>query len=385
MSQPSGIMLDPDAVRVLARHNGAVEVREVPWSPDAPEVMVETLRAHVGSPSALVIVVGLGFLEVAAPELPKLDASAKQALLWRDADRYFPIVEPAAIECGNVMAMAMSAKLLDRWIRALRVVAPVRAVISAPSAYARVLGTGAARLSAGVGESGVVEATDGLVRTVRRASTQRDNNTFGAAPLTIVNTKAVLLDVMTWLDMPTSAQLVDATVASSMRRDSQKRWASAMALTACAVALLLAAADHSRNRQLTALQQRAAELSERARPAMLAETRVSRARAELALLTEAETRQGAPDSPLAVMAQLTRVLPRDAFVQRLEFDGQQWRVDGTADNAPRLVPLLDGNAQFRDVRIAAPSQRFVDLGRPRESFAISFRMRSASGGADGAP
>jgi hypothetical protein len=49
------------------------------------------------------------------------------------------------------------------------------------------------------------------------------------------------------------------------------------------------------------------------------------------------------------------------------------------------VPLLDADSRFRDVRIAAASQRFLDAGRQRESFAISFRMKAADGGARGTP
>ena len=385
MSKPIGIMLDPDAVRLLVRQGDGDVLREVLWSPDAPEAMVDALRAHVVSPSAIVVIVGLGFLEVAAPDLPPLEASAKQAMLWRDADRYFPIAEPAAVVCTNGIALAIPASRLEGWIRALRALAPVRAVISSPQAYARVLGSGAAQLAAGLGEAGVVRAEGGAVRSVRRTPAPRDGDSSPAEHTTTVGAKDVLINATSWLDAPPSDQVLNFALALTIRRDAQRRWATSAVWAFGAVALLLFAADRARSSQLTALQQRVEQLSERSKPAVRAETRRSRAQAELAMLAQANARQSAADSPLAVLAQLTRILPRDAFVQRLEFDGQQWRVDGTADNAPRLVPLLDGNARFRDVRIAAPSQRFLDVGRQRESFAISFRMRIADGGASGTP
>ncbi len=385
MSKPIGILLDPDAARVLMRQGGSEVVRDVAWDPDAPEAMVEALRALVGAPSAFVVIVGLGFLEVAEPELPPLDASARQALLWRDADRYFPIAEPVAVACANGVAMALSATRLDTWLRALRALAPVCAVISSPQAYARVLGTGAAHVAVGVGEIGVVRAEHGMVRSVRRASMPRAGQSSAPEVVTSVSLQDVLRDAPTWREAPLSEQLLDATLSRAMRRDTRRRWATSGVLLVSALALLVAAADHTRSKQLATLQQFVEVLSARAQPAERAETRRSRAQAELAMLAEADARQTAADAPLAVLAQLTRALPRDAFVQRLEFDGQQWRVDGTADNAPRLVPLLDGNARFRDVRIAAPSQRFLDVGRQRESFAISFRMHTADGGARGAP
>ena len=72
------------------------------------------------------------------------------------------------------------------------------------------------------------------------------------------------------------------------------------------------------------------------------------------------------------------------FVQRLDWDGTVWRIEGSAANAPAIVPMLDSDALFSDVRIVAATTRFLDMGRQRESFSISFQTRH-SGGANGAP
>jgi hypothetical protein len=55
-----------------------------------------------------------------------------------------------------------------------------------------------------------------------------------------------------------------------------------------------------------------------------------------------------------------------------------WRIDGSALDAPRIVPLLDSSPAFDDVRIVAASTRFLDRGQQRESFSIAFRTRSPS-------
>ena len=105
--------------------------------------------------------------------------------------------------------------------------------------------------------------------------------------------------------------------------------------------------------------------------------RLELARAELNLLAPQ-----ASASAAAVLARLGGVLPRDAFVQRLDWDGTVWRIDGSATNAPAIVPMLDGDSMFADVRIVAATTRFMDMGKQRESFSISFQTRQA-GGANG--
>jgi hypothetical protein len=291
MSKPIGILLDPDTAHVLVHQGGADVVRDVAWDVDTPEAMVEALRAFVGSPSAIVVIIGLGFLEIAEPELPPLPASERQALLWRDADRYFPLVEPVAVACANGVALAMPAKRLDTWIRALRALAPVRAVISSPQVVARVLGTGAAGVAARTGEIGVVKAEHGLVRSVRRTTTPRHGPTAAVEAVKAISIKDVLLGATTWIEAPPSEQLLDPALSRTMRRDGQRRWATSATLAVGAFALLLVATDHARKSELATLQQRIETLSERSQPAVRAETRRSRAQAELALL--ANTASGA--------------------------------------------------------------------------------------------
>ena len=193
-------------------------------------------------------------------------------------------------------------------------------------------------------------------------------------------------DALHRVDAPLDAQLLDAALRQSMSRSRQRRWVWSGVFAAAALAALVWSAGHWRDRTLAALQSEIVQLERRAEPALGALARAERAQAEQAVLRDAAARERSPDAPLTVLAQLTRVLPRDAFVQRLEWDGAQWRVEGTADHAPALVPMLDGDAHFASVRIVAPSQRFLDMGRQRETFAMSFRMRAPSdrdGGAHG--
>ncbi len=401
MSAPVSLLLEANAVRLLSRDRAAgtggasadaslgAPVIEVPWSPDAPDVMVDALRARLGAgsgaPSTIVLVVGLAFLEVAKPELPPLEVEARRAVLWRDADRYFPITEPVAVVCVGDLALATPARQLEAWVRAIEALGPVKAIVTAPQLGARVLGSGTGSMPAGFGEHGVIQGDEGRLVSARRAPAAAGLASRADAQVPPISMAAVLREALTWSDASLAVQLLDAPLAAGLRRSRQRRLLASLALAAVSLLALLWSADHRRASQLAALEARAATLAERAAPAMRAEMRRTRAHSELSLLRDADAQGRAPDTPLAVLAALGRVLPRDAFVQRLEWNGQQWRVEGTADDAPRLVPLLDGDAEFRDVRIASASQRFLDAGRPRESFAISFRLRTNPRGSDDTP
>ena len=378
MSAPISLMLDPAVARVVTADGR--EVHSIVWSPDAPDAMADAVRAVVGSPSAIVVVVGLGFLEIAQPDLPPMAAGARRAVLWRDADRYFPLDEPIAVVSAEAFVFAVSARQLNAWVRAIGAIGPVRTIVTAPQLCALALANGEWAIPVADGERGVVQVRDHRLTSVRRVPRNTHTDDAPDADMHLLGREA-----LRWIDAPLESQLLDATLATVFARSRQRRWLTSAVLATAAVLFLFWSVDRWRGEQLNTLVTVAALLTEQASPAVHAESRLSRAQDEVTLLAGASVARHAPDAPLVVLAQLSRILPKDAFVQRLEWDGQLWRVDGTADNARRLVPLFDGDAHFRDVRIASASQRFLDAGRQRESFAISFRTRSPAGGANGTP
>ena len=384
MSTPMAVLLDrTDAYVRVGR-----AVHRLAWSEDRLDQLVDDVRALGRAPSGIVLVVGLGWLEIAEPELPPLEHTARRAVLWRDADRYFPIVDPVAAVSIDHFALAMPAATLHHWVRAFAELAPVRAVVTSVQLTVRCAPNADVRVAAADGEYGIVASRHGALTVLRRAA---DADGAHATPGALVDgtTVAFVTDLLgeaqRWPDAPLTDLLVDASLDAQLHRRRQQRlWVSAT-LAAAAFALLLGSISRWRGRTLTALETQITQLSAQAQPAIDAEARQRRAQAELALLAASSDQAVATDAPLAVLAAVTDVLPRDVVVQRLEFDGVVWRVDGTTTNAPRLVPLMDGHRAFTDVRIAAASQRFLDAGRQRESFAISFRMRSSAGGARGTP
>ncbi len=375
MSAPVGVLLDSARVRVIARDT-STPLLELTWNPSEPDDVVRRLCDLVDTPSACVLVVGLGFLEIAHPELPPLTHAARRAVLLRDADRYFPSEGPVAVAVAGDVAFAMPAEQLMRWVRAFDAFAPVRAVTTVAHAASLVA---ASRTNSMVftdgdrGEHGRLVFERGTLREARRIA----GSTVSDAPSRSLDAAETVRAALAFIDAPADSLLGDATLAARFASVRQMRWLRSTALLCVASAALLWSANRWRDRTLASLTQQAEVLEVRTAPARQAQRRLSRALTERVLLAAADSTATAGADPATVLARLGALLPADAFVQRLEFDGVSWRIDGSASNAPRIVPLLDADVHLQDVRILAASTRFLDGGRQRESFSIAFRTRIA--------
>jgi Tfp pilus assembly protein PilN len=70
--------------------------------------------------------------------------------------------------------------------------------------------------------------------------------------------------------------------------------------------------------------------------------------------------------PLAVMREITELLPNDAWLTLLSLDTKGAELTGQANAASALIPLLENSARFERVEFASP----VTRGRDREQFRI---------------
>jgi general secretion pathway protein L len=84
---------------------------------------------------------------------------------------------------------------------------------------------------------------------------------------------------------------------------------------------------------------------------------------------------GARPDVVALLDEVTRQLPDDAMLTRLEFSGSTVRLNGQADNAAQLLQSLGAHAGFRDVRAPAGIARAQAGGK--ESFTIEFAVGEA--------
>ena len=148
-----------------------------------------------------------------------------------------------------------------------------------------------------------------------------------------------------------------------------------MVAAVAGIALAGLSADRWRARTLEALQGEVTSRREAAAPGQAALAARSRLGAEVALLS-----QGAPmrNTALGALAAISNALPRDAVILSVHAVGRDWQVDGTASSAAALVPVLDRDGRFENVRILSASSRFRDGPRTRETFSIALRVRPRS-------
>jgi hypothetical protein len=376
MSAPIALIVDPMRVRAYVAAP-AEPLFDEAWDARAPMAVVDRLRAVGGAPSRIVLIVGTGFLEIARPDLPPMADDARQTLLQRDADRYFPISGSVATSWCDGLAFAMPAATLAEWTRAFGILGPVVTVLALPCACADagLHGTFSARYDteAAVEEVAVLELGHGELRDARRVA--GSGVPVGASPLDLSQLATACLRMGARAE---SAQLLDQALSHEMQRRRRNRFWRSTAALAAALVLLAWSADRWRDRSLQALDLEVRSLTGAAVASERALQRLERAATERALLARADSAEASGTSAAQVLARLGALLPADAFVQRLEWDGTAWRIDGSASDAPRLVPLLDGDARFSDVRAVAASTRFLDAGKQRESFSIAFRTRVAN-------
>ena len=239
------VVLDATEVTVVHAADGRI-ARRVPWSPDTADGLGDALRALTPAPTGVVCVVGLGLLDLAEPDLPPIDATACRALLWRDADRYFPIEGEVAVALDERCALAVPAARYAQWISACDAVAPVRAVLASPSIVARLIGDGAAVVAAGASERGLVHATGGRLMSVRRAPLDGRDARAQSDNATVVDSEQIARAAAAWADAPSAVQVLDAAHASRFTNRRRRRWMTSLTVAATAVACLLWSADRAR-------------------------------------------------------------------------------------------------------------------------------------------
>lgn len=438
-AQNIGVALEGNVVRVAAATRGNLHQSEFAWDSNSPEHLVDQLRTTFGSVSGIALSVGLAFLEIAKPELPPMSPDNMHRVLRRDADRYFPIESAAAVggpyEGG--VAYATSSEWLHRVVRALETWGPVRAIVPAPNAIALMAGrkfvsggtvvgpTGkpvglpssttvvssttkenpqqlmrrSFVIDAASDEFGLLQLQNGVVTGARRipkmVGLQSADGAFylDQGSMSTGSTKvhgvhangkpiasgafAAAIGALDLVNAPLSAMLLDASIEQSLgSRRVQRQWFSYAALAA-AVLLLAASVNARRTNTLRATQHAVDSLAQLAIPGLASQKQLAQLNEELRVLT---ARDGASRDPLSVVATLSLALPADAFVERIAWDGSEWRIDGSANQAASVVPHLDSARTFTDVRVLSASTRFRDGARMRESFAVAFKVRGDSSG-----
>jgi hypothetical protein len=364
------LLLEESQAWLLAEHPAPLVL---PWSAGSADALVRAAQRSAPEARAVVLVVGGAFLECARPQLPDAAAAMQRRALHFQADRFFAAPGPHALAVAGETAMAADAT----WLRTVRDACArwttVRAVTSLPQAALLANVRGSWQASAGRGEHLAARLDGDRLTELRRAR--------GSAPAGVpaLDVPAVLQAVRQVAAAAWTAdwQLLDLAGEEALATAGRRAWWRAALVGAAAVAALAWSAEQWRNRELAATRAAITRLDRDAAPAQEAEARMRRAGEEAALIRAAAGAAARADAPSQVLARLGALLPKDAFVQRLDWDGSQWRIDGSATDAAALVPRLDADPEIEAVRSLAPSTRFFENGVPRSSFSIGFRLRGA--------
>jgi general secretion pathway protein L len=101
------------------------------------------------------------------------------------------------------------------------------------------------------------------------------------------------------------------------------------------------------------------------------ESELARLRKELTVLTDLDRRKG---EILRVLDELTKLVPTNAYLSNFRFRDQVLEVQGNAENASALIPVLERSPLFENVGFTAPSNRGRDN---RETFSLKANLEKA--------
>ena len=380
MSTTLGVELSLETVRAVARDGWRAAVRtvECSWDPKQPDATVTHLRAHFGNVQRIALSVGLAFLHVKQVRLPPTAPRERKRMLALEPDRFFPLQEQSVVvglSSAQNIAFALDAALLDSWVAAFSCWAPVELVEPVPCSLARALGSansGTFAIDAGSGEYGAVELQEGQLRAVRRVPDAAEP--VAAAP--VPNTAAVAgefvipLGAARGFDAALDDMLLPAPLETHIRQTRVRRVVLATLVCSIALAAAFWSVDGARERKLAAIRAELAVLQPRARTAMQLQEQLGALSREAAALVTT----GQQIDPLEVLSSLSKQLPKGATVLNLKVNGAEWQIDGTANDAAALVPLLDRDDRLENVRFLNASTRFRDGNRTVETFSIAFRV-----------
>lgn len=379
-----GIELTPSHVRAVRRGwRGALTTAETAWRPDAPEEAVQALRAALGNGavSSVRLAVSPLLLHVKEVHIPNVGAMEQWRAIALQPARYF--AEPSgdstlavAWHRDSRLAFATDAERVEHWSRAFGALGPITMVLPVAAALP-FSGLPNATYAVAVAGDNVATATiaEGRLtgaRVARRGSTDSARElppynelrgewraAFGAASARAVED---------WESLTT------AESQQRLRARRLRSFATTAAAFVFALIAALAALDYSRASYEARLDRAIAVAENAAQPGLALRRRLAGLEHEAQLLRGGS--RGAADA-LQTLAALSERLPRDVVVMRLRITDDEWQVSGRArgGKASAIIPALESDARFTDVRMTSASTRFREDAQEFESFSVAFRVR----------
>jgi len=415
-SSTIGIEISAGRLRAYRAPRGrqSAEAMEVAWGDPVPSDSVEALRQRYGSGNVLAVALDMAFIHVKRLELPPLSAEERQRMISLDSRRYFPILDEDLIAGvrDDDLVIAASAAKVDAWVEALGVLGTVERVEAAPSALARHLGAhgsedavlvladrtsqGAtlARLGGGTlealrkvppgarevgevaaemwheGASQVLHPFQEDLRRELEGSVESSPVVAVPPPAGAPEVFAVAAGAALGVQAGPDLTLTSPVLAKRLTAARRRRAFSHIAALLAAVSFLAFSLDQRRNAVLESLDQTIAASQDQAAEVLQLGDEAASIRQDLGLLAgEIESRT----NPMDVLLELTRTLPEGAYLTQLSSSGEQWEINGLAEDAASLIPLLEQSTSFSDVRFRTATTRVRLRGQDLENFSVVLR------------
>jgi hypothetical protein len=370
MSADIGVFLEKNrfAAALVSRKGHGAAPLEGAWDPDRPGDLVIRLREHFGAVSRVALAIGLDFLRVTPVDLPAVGPVQRRRLLLLEPDKHFRDLTPGRYVAGLIgdppLGVLMEAEMLQRWVDLFDLWAPVQRVDTAPVAAARV---SADKLRVAIPDGDGPPAALGLAQGRLTSLTRGDPE----VSFTMCERVDIARGAALGIDGSLDDALMPDALADTVMLGRRRRLAGAATAAALAAALLIWSLNRSRSQLLERIESTLAAEAARAAPvlALMDSTASPRKRIAIDKLVYGGR------SALAVIADLSTLLPANVVLRSVESYGREWRIQGTAPSVAPILETLTGDSRFTNVRNLRPATLVLEGGQQQESFDIAFHAR----------
>ncbi|HSR42468.1 MAG TPA: PilN domain-containing protein [Longimicrobiales bacterium] len=405
-----GLELGPTTLRAVRIDGNQPRTFETDWDPDVPAPALAAVAEALGRARAVTAAIDSSLLRVRHLQLPPLPAAERRRALALESDRYFAATEPLAFSLvgDQGLTFAVAKQRLETWMEALGELGPLTRVEAATVSVARALadaGSPAFDLLRPV-EDGLewCRVEEGRVMEARRVFGDPDT-TVGELEIRAEGT--VYLDPRWDGEVPHALEsaitpnpreavpprflgtlgaalrpaegwdegFVTEPFRREMERRSTRRRAGTVAALAAAVLFAVLSWGAYRDRVESRIDARIATLREAVAPVVALEEEVAGLQRSLAALQQIEESRV---DVLRALGALTDRIPPDTWLRTIQVADNEWQIQGTGNDAAALIPALEVDPMFEDVRFVAATRRVQIENSTYDDFAVAFRAVPAA-------
>jgi len=415
MSYRIGVEIGSRRVRVVAVGRRAHrDVMEVDWDGAALAPVMDGLRQRLGSAGTVALTIDPEWLFVKRVVLPPVGPHERRRILSFEPERFFPVRGEALVVAtrpDDDLVFAARQAQIEEWVAAAGRLGRVERVEPAPVALARACAAGGmvdgAVLTVGSAvDAACVRIADGRVESVRRVR----GTAADLAALVVADGTQAQLHLIPWSEEaadavrarlphaqvgplpavggvaadfacafgaalgiggPDADGLVPPALALRLARRQRDRRVAAVTALVAACLLAVVSLDASRSRASARVDAALARLRAETADIVALQSEAQQLEAEVHAL---DTIAVARSNPLAVLLEISRRLPADAYLSGFGGGGGgEWELDGYARNAAAMIPTLESSAALADVRFRAATMRVRVGTQDYESFALALR------------